>query len=71
MGKSLVSNAKSYAKRIFEHIRNVVTRQESAGEAWAGVTKDTRKLKKRLAEATKSGRSKGRGTSRRERAKVL
>ena len=48
MPKKLISSAKSYAKNLSKHVGRVVTRRESAQEAWNQTARDTKKLKRAL-----------------------
>ncbi|HIJ65794.1 MAG TPA: tetratricopeptide repeat protein [Candidatus Hydrogenedentes bacterium] len=54
MGKRFGKSAKSYARNLGIHLRRVVTRQESPGEALTEVSRDSKKL----GHALKKGRTK-------------
>ena len=49
MPKGLVSTAVTYAKNLTKHARRVATGAESAKAAMAGLSRDTKKLKHKLA----------------------
>ena len=54
MTRRLLSSAATFAKNVTKHAQRVVAGQETPSEAWAGLTKDARKLKHALKETTLS-----------------
>ena len=48
MGKGIFSSTKSYAKNLATHVRRLLTRQETAGEALTRIKSDSLKLKHSL-----------------------
>lgn len=54
MRKGFVSSTKSYAKNLAAHVRHVVTRKETPGEALTRIKSDSKKLKRSLTSSDSS-----------------